>query len=221
MIEIDKKNIEYPQKLINIAKPPQKLYVEGNVELLNSIGIAVIGSRHHSEYGKRMCKAFTKELVQNGATIISGLAEGIDTIAHTTCLENGGNTVAVLPCGFKHIFPKQNYHLFKDIVNLGSVAISEYEPKIYAESNQFLERNRIVAGLSIGTLVIEAGYRSGTSVTARITQEQGKKVFCIPSSLDNNKGVMSNEIIKDGGKLVTCVDDILEEFKDIKFVKKK
>lgn len=210
----------FPNKLMNISQKPKKLFIEGNIDLLNSIGIAVIGSRHPSDYGKRMCKYFTKELVQYGVTIISGMANGIDTIAHKTCLENGGKTIAVLPCGFDNIFPKNNKELYRDILNLGGTAVSEYSIKEKAEYKKFLERNRIVAGLGIGTLVIEAGYRSGTSVTARITEKQGKKVFCVPSSLDNEKGITSNRIIQNGGKLVTCAEDILKEFENINFVRK-
>lgn len=221
MKEVNCSNKIYPKRLKEISNFPQKLYIEGKENLLNSIGIAVVGSRHHSNYGEKMCKKFTQELVQYGITIISGLAEGIDTIAHTTCLEMGGKTIAVLPCGFDHIFPKQNKRLFNNIINLGGTAITEYSPSKSANSNSFLERNRIVAGLAIGTLVVEAGYRSGTSVTARLTMEQGKDVFCIPSSLENRKGITCNNIIQRGGKLVTCIEDILSEFKDIKFVKRQ
>ncbi len=221
MIQVD--NIysdTFPRKLLEIKKCPEKLYIDGNKNLLNSIGIAIIGSRHHSGYGERMCKLFTKELVQYGVTIVSGMAEGIDTIAHKTCLEYGGNTIAVLPSGLNNVFPKSNKNLYKDIINLGGTIISEYDNEEKADSKKFIERNRIVAGISIGTLVIEAGYRSGTSVTARITNEQNKKVFCVPSSLENYKGITSNKIIQNGGKLVTCVEDILEEFETIKFIKK-
>lgn len=210
----------FPKKLKSIKKCPQKIYVEGNIGLLDTVGISVIGSRHNSDYGKRMCEFFVKELVQYGITIISGMAEGIDSISHKTCLENGGNTVAVLPCGFKHIFPEKNIGLFKNIINLGGTVLSEYPPDEKADSKKFLERNRIVAGLSIGTLVIEGGFRSGTSVTARLTKELGKKVFCIPSSLENNKGITCNRLIQEGCKLVTCIEDILEEYSDITFEKK-
>lgn len=210
----------YPKKLKKIKNPPQKLYIEGNQDLLNSIGIAVIGSRHNSSYGKRMCKKFVQDLVNYNVTIISGLAQGIDSISHKTCLENGGKTIAVLPCGFENIYPKENEGLYKDIMNLGGCIVTEYDLEEEADSKKFLKRNRIVAGLAIGTLVIEAGYRSGTSVTARLTMEQGKKVFCVPSSLENDKGIMCNQIIQRGGKLVTCVEDILQEFKDIEFKKR-
>lgn len=217
MEEIYYNEKNYPKQLVDIPKPPKKLFVKGNINLLNSIGIAVIGTRHPSEYGRRMCKNFTRELVKYGITIVSGMAEGIDTIAHKTCLENGGNTIAVLPCGFNNIYPKTNLKLFKDIINLGGTVVTEYVPNEKPESEKFLKRNRIVSGLCIGTLVVEAGYRSGTSVTARLTKEQEKKLFCVPSSLDNMRGITCNLIIQEGAKLVTCVEDILEEFPEKKF----
>lgn len=212
MLEINIESEIFPNILKNIQKPPTRLYIEGNKDLFNTNAIAVIGSRHHSGYGERMCRIFVKELVSHGITIISGLASGIDSIAHKTCLENGGKTIAVLPCGFNYIYPKNNKGLYKDIINLGGLAVTEYEPNTEAVTDYFLQRNRIVCGLALGTLVIEAGYRSGTSVTARLTLEQDKNVFCVPSSLENEKGITSNQIIQKGGKLVTCVEDILEEY---------
>ena len=220
MITINFNENKFPKRLSKIVNCPQKLYIKGNTKLLYSAGIAVIGTRHPSSYGKRMCKLFTRELVQYGITIISGMAQGIDTIAHKTCLENGGNTIAVLPNGFNHIYPKQNITLYNDIIDLNGLAVTEYEENEKPESNKFLERNRIVAGLAIGTLVIEAGYRSGTSVTARITREQEKPIFCVPSSLENRHGITCNQIIQEGAKLVTCVDDIIEEFEEFNFTKK-
>lgn len=221
MIKIDSESKLFPQKLKNISKSPKEVYADGNIGLLDSVGIAVIGSRRNSSYGKRMCQFFVKELVQYGITIVSGMAEGIDSIAHKTCIDNGGNTIAVLPCGFNHVFPKTNISLYKNILKVGGVVLSEYSLNVKADSEKFLERNRIVAGLSIGTLVIEGGYRSGTSVTARLTKEQNKKVFCVPSSLENYKGITCNRLIQEGGKLVTCVEDILEEYPEITFEKKE
>lgn len=221
MIKLNYTNKEYPERLLKINKRPNEIYVKGNINLLNSFGIAVIGTRCPTSYGKRMCYRFTKELVQYGITIISGLAEGIDSIAHKTCLENGGNTIAVLPNGFNYIYPKENENLYNNILASNGAVVTEYSINEKAESKKFLERNRIVAGIAAGTLVIEAGYRSGTSVTARITKEQEKSVFSIPSSLENEKGITCNLIIQKGAKLVTCVEDILEEFKNHKFVKKE
>lgn len=207
----------YPERLRHINKPPSRLYVEGNPQILNEIGISVVGSRTNTQYGERMCKKFVKKLVEYNVNIISGLAYGIDTIAHKTCLKNAGKTIAVLPCGLDNIYPIENRELAQAIIDNGGVIISEYENNVKADSKKFLERNRIVAGLGIGTLVVEAGHRSGTSVTARYTEEVGKPVFCIPSSLENIKGKTTNELIQNGAKLVTDATDILIYYPDIIF----
>ena len=211
----------YPKRLKLIQNPPVRLYVEGNVENLKQIGIAVIGSRTNTQYGEKMCKRFVKELVEYNIIIISGLANGIDSIAHKTCLKNSGKTVAVLPSGLENIYPEKNRELAKEIIKNGGTIISEYESNTKADSKKFLERNRIIAGLGIGTLVVEGGYRSGTSVTAKYTLENQKTVFCIPSSLENPKGIITNELIKKGAKLVTTTKDILENYKEITFCKRK
>lgn len=209
----------YPERLRYIENPPSRLYVEGNPEILNEIGIAVIGSRTNTLYGEKMCKRFVKDLVQYDINIISGLAVGIDSVAHETCLKNSGKTIAVLPSGLKNIYPNQNKELAQLIINNGGAVISEYENNVKADSDKFLERNRIVAGLGIGTLVVEGGARSGTSVTAKITQKNEKPVFCIPSSLENIKGKGTNELIQNGANLVTNVEDILSYYKEIEFKK--
>jgi DNA processing protein len=211
----------YPERLRNLKNPPSRLYVLGNIGILNDYGIAVIGSRTNTQYGEKMCKEFTKNLVEYNLNIISGLALGIDSIAHETCLKNSGKTIAVLPCGLKNIYPKSNILLAQKILENDGILITEYEDYVQADSNKFRERNRIVAGLAIGTLVVEAGEKSGTSITARETIKQGKTVFSIPSNLDNIKGKTTNNLIKNGCKLVTDVDDILENYKDIKFKRRK
>lgn len=207
----------YPERLRYIKNPPSRLYVQGNPEILNEVGIVVIGSRTNTQYGEKMCKKFVKKLVEYNVNIISGLACGIDSIAHKTCLKNAGKTIAVLPSGLDNIYPVQNRELAQAIIDNGGAVISEYENNVKADSNKFLERNRIVAGLGIGTLVVEAGHRSGTSVTARYTGETGKPVFCIPSSLENIKGKTTNELIKNGAKLVTQAEDILLHYPNMAF----
>lgn len=155
-MKVEKESEEFPKRLTTISNAPKQIYVEGNIQLLNNIGIAVIGTRNPSDYGKRMCKTFTKELVKYGVIIISGMAKGIDMIAHKTCIENGGKTIAVLPCGLNNIFPKQNEKLYKDIIEYGGVAITEYLPNEKAESKKFLERNRLISR----TCNRNFGYRS-------------------------------------------------------------
>ena len=216
---------KYPERLRYIENPPSRLYALGNINVLNELGIAVVGSRTNTQYGERMCKRFTQNLVEYNINIISGLAYGIDSIAHETCLKNSGKTIAVLPSGLKNICRATNKNLIMPILKNNGVIISEYESSISADSAKFLERNRIVAGLSAGTLVIEAGYRSGTRVTARFTKENERPLFCVPSSLENIKGKTTNELIQQGAKLVTSVEDMFEDiYKDnsgIIFCKKK
>lgn len=211
-------NEVYPEQLRKIKNPPSRLYAIGNVELLKEFGIAVVGSRKNTQYGERMCKTFVRDLVNYNINIISGLAEGIDSIAHITCLKNSGKTIAVLPSGIGNIYPAKHKELANEIIMNGGLILSEYEENIKADSEKFLERNRIVAGLAKGTLVIEGGIRSGTSVTARYTMEDENPVFCIPSSIENSKGITPNNLIKKGGHLVTEIEDILTCFPDTKFV---
>ncbi|MCR5186051.1 MAG: DNA-processing protein DprA, partial [Clostridia bacterium] len=209
---IDYNSEKYPILLKNIDNPPQRLYAEGNLELLNSNAISVIGSRACSVDGIKYAKQFSKELASMGITIISGMAVGIDTSAHVGCLEVGGNTIAVLGCGLNNIFPKQNIKLYHRILENNGLVISEYPPDAAANSARFLERNRIVSGLSIGVLVIEAAHRSGTSVTASLAQKQHKSIFCLPHDLKDKHGVGTNRLIKNGASLVTCTNDIIKKF---------
>lgn len=218
-ISID--NLKYPKQLRIIKNPPKQLYLDGNIELLSTKGIAIIGSRNCTKYGEKMAKKFTKDLCIQGFTIISGMAKGIDSIAHIESISVKGNTIAVLPSGLKSIYPEENIKLYKQIIKNNGLVLSEYKENEKASSEKFLERNRIVSGLAIGTLVIEGGFRSGTSVTANLTKEQGKKVFCIPSSLENKKGITPNKLIKEGAFLVTEASDIMEQYPKLKLNKLK
>lgn len=203
----------YPNRLRDIEKAPEKLYVLGNEKILETDGIAVIGSRAYSEYGKIYATKFAKELAQQGLTIISGMAKGIDAFAHEGALKVKGKTIAVLGGGFNYIYPEENIGLMEEILKKGGTVISEYPPDTEPNSKRFVERNRIVSGLSIGVLVIEAMYRSGTSITAKLAKEQYKTVFCLPSNLDRKNGIGTNKLIKEGAKLVTEANDILDYFK--------
>ena len=180
MKKIKINNSEYPKKLKEILNPPETLYVDGNMENLHSPCIAVIGSRNCTEYGEKWCKYFVRELVKYGITIVSGMAIGIDSIAHKTAIKYGGKTIAVLPCGFNNIFPEENIDLYKEILENDGTTITEYELNSKAGYQKFLQRNRIVSGLSMGVLVVEAAFRSGTTVTARYALMQKRDVFCIP-----------------------------------------
>lgn len=219
MIEIRIENSQYPDTLRKIKNPPKQLYLEGNIELLNKNSIAIIGSRNCSENGKNLAKRFAKELVEQGLTIISGMAKGIDSQAHKETIKNKGSTIAVLGNGFNNIFPKENINLYHEIIESKGLIISEYPPNAKAKSEFFLERNRIVSGLSIGILVIEAAYRSGTSVTARIAKEQGKKIFVLPHEIGEVHGVGTNNLIRKGATLVTSTKDIIKEYEFLKYKK--
>lgn len=220
-MKIYRENKEYPKQLKKLRNSPKQLYLKGNTNLLDTIGIAIIGSRDCTEYGEKMTRKFSEGLSLYGITIISGMAKGVDSFAHIGSIETTGNTIAVLPCGFNKIYPKENIELYNQILKNNGLVITEYDENEEANSERFLERNRIVSGLAIGTLVIEGGFRSGTSVTAKLTQKQNKNVFCIPSSLENPKGITPNKLIKEGAILVTEVEDIINKYPEINFEKVK
>lgn len=202
----------FPQNLKIIKNPPKILYVEGNLDLLKNPIISVIGSRRCSQNGRNLAKQFTKDLVFQDITIASGMALGIDTVAHQTALQENGKTIAVLPNGLKHIFPKENKDLYEHIVRNDGLILTEYPPDVKPKSQYFLERNRIVSGIALGILVIEAAYRSGTSVTAKLAKEQGKKVFALPHEITDKHGKGTNRLIQEGAKAVVCAKDLLNAF---------
>lgn len=201
---------KYPKQLKEIKNPPKKLYLLGNEKILEDKSVAIVGSRCYSEYGKEYATKFSKELAIQGITIISGMALGIDTFAHKGALSVGGKTIAVLGSGFNYIYPEENRKLLSEIILNNGAIISEYKPDTIPDSKNFPKRNRIVSGLSNGVLVIEAVYRSGTSITAKLAKQQGKPVFCVPSNLGRKNGVGTNNLIKEGASLITSVDDILD-----------
>lgn len=211
IITINYKENTYPKELLKLKSPPLNLYVEGNFELLNKEIIAIVGSRNCSEYGWKQAKKFSTALSQNGICIISGLAIGIDSISHISAMNNVGRTIAVLGAGFNNIYPKENKELFNKILENNGCVISEYQPEEKVNTKNFQRRNEIISALAFGVLVIEAGYRSGSTITANLAFKQGKKVFSIPSNIDSKLGIGTNSLIQKGAKLVTNVKDILRE----------
>lgn len=207
--QIKIQNHQYPKELTKVEKPPQILHATGNLSLLQKPKIAIVGTRKNTEYGKKIALNFARKLSEQGYTIVSGLANGIDSYAHMGAMLGKGKTIAVLPCGFDNIFPKQNQKLYEEIIKNGGLAITEYAPNIKADKNKFLTRNRIVAGVSKGILVVEGAYRSGTSKTAQIANNIDIPVFCIPNNLDSGKGYTPNWLIKQGNILVTNEQDII------------
>lgn len=213
MVKIRNSDEGYPESLKQIPNPPKQLYVLGNEQILNEKSIAIIGSRVCTPEGEKIAEQFAKELSKNGICIVSGMAKGIDTAAHMGALKVGGKTIAVLGGGFKHIFPKENEKLFYSIIKNGGAVVCEYDEDTTPEARRFIARNRIVSGLSMGVLIVEAKHRSGTAITADFARMQGRKIFCIPHSLEQKEGIGTNRQIKNGAKLVTTPMEIIEELK--------
>lgn len=209
---IKKDDKSYPKNLLKIKNPPEQLYVLGDVSLLNKKSLAIIGSRNCTEYGYNQAMRFATEIANKDICIVSGMAVGIDSAAHVGAKMEKGKTIAVLGGGFNNIFPKENEELFCEILECGGCIISEYAPDVKADNKNFPSRNRIVSGLSEGLLVVEARYRSGTSITAKFAKEQGKKIFCIPSNVDSTTGYGTGVLIQNGAKLVLNPNDILKSF---------
>jgi len=202
---------EYPASLGEIYDPPLVLYVKGKVPETWPRGIAVVGSRETSHYGLETAKKLGYQLAYAGVPVISGLARGIDTAAHLGALAAKGATWAVLGCGLDKMYPPENDALAAKIVDSGGCLISELPLGTSPDKRTFPMRNRIVSGLSFGTLVIEAGRQSGALITARQALDQGRQVFAVPGRIDNPLAQGCHQLIKDGAKLVEGVEDILGE----------
>ena len=213
---IEQTDLEYPSKLLEIQNPPKQLYVEGNAKLLNMPSIAIVGSRKATEYGKKYAGIFAKKIAKAGICIASGMAIGIDGVAHMYSMKEKGKTIAVLGSGFNNIYPKENYYLYKKILENEGCVITEFPPETKANMANFPRRNRIISGLSMGVLVVEARKRSGSTITAHYALKQNKEVFCIPNRLGEKTGYSPNLLIKDGANLVTCPEDILEFYEEFK-----
>ena len=176
---INKTDENYPKKLLQIKNPPKQLYVEGNSDLLNQTSIAIVGSRKATEYGKKYATIFAKKLAKAGISIVSGMATGIDSIAHIYSMKEDGKTIAVLGSGFNNIYPKENYYLYQKILQNRGCVITEYPPETEVDMANFPRRNRMISGLSIGVLVVEARKRSGSTITAKYAIQQKKEVFFV------------------------------------------
>lgn len=203
---------DYPKLLKEIHNPPYLLYARGEVDVLASPMISIVGSRKYTSYGSQVASTFAKDLVNAGFTVISGMAIGIDTLAHRGALDAGGKTIAILGSGIDdfHIYPRINFNLSQEIIENGCV-ISDYPLETPALSTNFPARNRIIAGMSLGTLIVEAGEKSGTLITAQLALEYGREVFSVPGSIFSAQSIGTHELIKKGAKLVENVKDILEE----------
>jgi DNA processing protein len=202
---------DYPQNLKNIPDPPIVLYVRGELKVEDNFSIAIVGSRRASYYGLSCARQFARDLACLGFTIVSGMARGIDTYAHRGALSQGGRTIAVIGSGFNYLYPPENKELAQEISGNGAV-ISEFAVNTKPLPQNFPRRNRLISGLSLGTLVAEAAVNSGALITADFALEQGREVFALPGKVDSTTSFGTNGLIKQGAKLVSCVEDILEEF---------
>lgn len=201
----------YPKQLREIYDPPTALYVRGDVDVLNSPGIAVVGTRHPTPYGQGMAERLACDLAGRGLIIFSGLARGVDTASHRGCIAGRGRTVAVLGTGVDVIYPRENQKLADQILATGGSIVSEFAIGTFAAPQNFPIRNRIISGLSIGVLVVEAGEYSGTRITSRCALEQNRDMFAVPGNVTNKLSWTPNTLIKQGAKLVATWDDVWEE----------
>jgi DNA processing protein len=202
---------DYPVKLKEIHDFPPVLYICGNLSLSDENGIAVVGTRKASAYGRQVTEEIVSDLANNGISIISGLARGIDTIAHRAALEVSGRTLAVFACGLDIVYPAENGALAKRILENGAL-ISEYPIGTKPKPEYFPRRNRIMSGLSLGVLVIEAGEKSGALITAEQALNQNREVFAVPGSIFSSYSKGTNRLIQQGAKLVMGYMDVLDEF---------
>jgi DNA processing protein len=200
----------YPRMLAEIPDPPGALFIRGRIEASDRLAIAIVGTRHATPYGIAQAERLASGLSRAGYTIISGLARGIDSAAHQAALAAGGRTIAVLGSGVLNVYPPENDRLATEITKAGAV-ISESPPLAPPLSGAFPQRNRIVTGLSLGVIVVEASDRSGALISARHASEQGREVFAVPGRVDSRTSKGCHRLLKEGAKLVESVDDVLEE----------
>ena len=200
----------YPNLLKKIHDPPVLIYAKGKIRSNDQNAIAVVGTRAPTQYGKLATERLVVGLVDRGLTIVSGLARGIDTTAHHTAVKQGGRTIAVLGSGVDVLYPAENLSLAQEIIQNGAI-ISEFPFGTKPDAVNFPRRNRIISGLSLGVVVVEAGLESGAMITTNFALNQGREVFAVPGNIMNNKSAGPHQLIKEGAKLVHDVDDIIDE----------
>jgi DNA processing protein len=204
------KDDAYPKRLREIYDPPALLYVRGELKKEDELAVSIVGSRKTSPYGRWITEKIGQDLSRHGVTIVSGMARGIDSLAHWGAISGGGRTIAVLGCGVDVIYPSENRNLFTKIIDHGAV-VSEFPMGSPPEGGHFPRRNRIISGLSIGVVVVQASERSGSLITAGYALEQGREVFAVPGNVGAEGSRGTNRLIKEGAKMVESSEDILEE----------
>jgi len=202
---------DYPSYLREIPTPPPLLYLQGDLLEQDRWAVAVVGTRRLTSYGRQVTRDLVAGLVQNNITVVSGLARGIDAVAHKTAVELGGRTLAVLGSGLDAIYPADNRALAQEITQGHGAIISEYGLGVQPEAKNFPPRNRIISGLSLGVIIVEAGERSGALITTNFALEQNRDVFAVPGNINSPASQGPNKLIQEGAKLVTRVEDVLEE----------
>jgi len=201
---------DYPELLNYIGNPPETLYYAGDITLASKPAIAVVGARKATPYGKWAAFGLAKKLSEYGITVVSGMACGIDSFAHKGAVDNGGKTIAVLGCGVDICYPDSNRILREKILEEGLI-LSEYEPGVPPLPYRFPMRNRIISGLCIGTVIIEAGLNSGSLITAECAAEQGRNIYALPGNINSMYSFGANKLIKDGATPLIVFDDIIDE----------
>lgn len=207
---VTRADAEYPQNLTHVHDPPPFIYVRGSLQPADHVAIAIVGARAASAYGRGVAKDLARGLAAHGITVVSGLARGIDAEAHRAALDAGGRTLAVLGSGLDVIYPREHTTLAQEMSQNGAV-ISEFPLGSQPEASHFPHRNRVISGLSLGTVVIEAAEKSGSLITARCALEQNREVFAVPGNITASRSRGPHQLIKQGAKLVESVDDILSE----------
>ena len=202
---------EYPAQLKELPDAPAILYIKGNIDILKTPSLAVVGSRKFTQYGKTVAYKLAKDVASAGLTVVSGLALGIDAVSHQSALDVGGKTIGVLGCGLDQIYPIANSNLAKQMIDSGNIIITELSPGTPPMKQNFPARNRIIAGLSMGTLVVEAAEESGSLITAFAALEYNREVFAVPGNINSETSVGANRLIQRGAKLVIDSKDIFDE----------
>ena len=202
--------VNYPEMLKYIYNPPVTLYYRGDISIASQPAIAIVGSRKATSYGKWASYGLAKKLSEYSVVVVSGMAYGIDSYAHKGAIENKGKTIAVLGCGIDICYPTSNKRLMDSIFTCGLI-ISEYEPGIQPLPYRFPMRNRIISGLCIGTIIVEAGLNSGSLITAECAAEQGRNIYAVPGNINSVYSIGVNKLIKDGATPLIVLDDIIDE----------